>query len=103
MFAVDIRYTQDVQAHELVPKTCNIIKQAVGEHDGDILLFPGRGSINAVAKEIKGLAESADMAVHMPWSVGQIVQQAAITPDPQGRRKSYYLPILLKRVLPLKA
>ena len=89
MFPVDIRYTQDVQAHELVPKTCNIIKQAVGEHDGDILIFlPGRGSINAVAKEIKGLAESADMAVHMLYgALSKSVQQAAITPDPQGRRK----------------
>ena len=89
MFPVDIRYTQDVQAHELVPKTCNIIKQAVGEHDGDILVFlPGRGSINAVAKEIKGLAESADMAVHMLYgALNKSVQQAAITPDPQGRRK----------------
>lgn len=89
MFPVDIRYTQDVQAHELVPKTCNIIKQAVGEHDGDILVFlPGRGSINAVAKEIKGLAESADMAVHMLYgALSKSVQQAAITPDRQGRRK----------------
>ena len=89
MFPVDIRYTQDVQAHELVPKTCNIIKQAVGEHDGDILVFlPGRGSINAIAKEIKGLAESADMAVHMLYgALSKSVQQAAITPDPQVRRK----------------
>lgn len=89
MFPVDIRYTQDVQAHELVPKTCNIIKQAVGEHDGDILVFlPGRGSINAVAREIKGLAESADMAVHMLYgALSKSVQQAAIAPDPQGRRK----------------
>ena len=89
MFPVDIRYTQDVQAHELVPKTCNIIKQAVGEHDGDILVFlPGRGSINAVAKDIKGLAESADIAVHMLYgALSKSVQQAAIAPDPQGRRK----------------
>lgn len=89
MFPVDIHYTQDVQAHELVPKTCNIIKQAVGEHDGDILVFlPGRGSINAVAKEIKGLAESADMAVHMLYgALSKSVQQAAITPNPQDRRK----------------
>ena len=89
MFPVDIHYTQDVQAHELVPKTCNIIKQAVGEHDGDILVFlPGRGSINAIAKEIKGLAESADMAVHMLYgALSKSVQQAAITPDPQVRRK----------------
>ncbi len=89
MFPVDIRYTQDVQAHELVPKTCNIIKQAVGEHDGDILVFlPGRGSINAVAREIKGLAETADMAVHMLYgALSKSVQQAAIAPDPQGRRK----------------
>lgn len=89
MFPVDIRYTQDVQAHELVPRTCNIIKQAVGEHDGDILVFlPGRGSINAIAKEIKGLAESAGMAVHMLYgALSKSAQQAAITPDPQGRRK----------------
>ncbi len=89
MFPVDIRYTQDVQAHELVPKTCNIIKQAVGEHDGDILVFlPGRGSINAVAKDIKGVAESAGIAVHMLYgALSKSVQQAAITPDPQGRRK----------------
>ena len=89
MFPVDIRYTQDVQAHELVPKTCNIIKQAVAEHDGDILVFlPGRGSINAVAREIKGLAETADMTVHMLYgALSKSVQQAAIAPDPQGRRK----------------
>ncbi|MEC9169493.1 MAG: ATP-dependent helicase HrpB [Pseudomonadota bacterium] len=89
MFAVDIRYTQDVQAHELVPKTCNIIKQAVGEHDGDILVFlPGRGSINAVGKELKGFAESSDIAVHMLYgALSKSVQQAAIAPDPQGRRK----------------
>jgi ATP-dependent helicase HrpB len=89
MFPVDIRYTQDVQAHELVPKTCNIIKQAVGEHDGDILVFlPGRGSINAVAREIKGLAESADMVVHMLYgALSKSAQQAAIMTDPQGRRK----------------
>ncbi len=89
VFPVDIRYTQDVQAHELVPKTCNIIKQAVAEHDGDILVFlPGRGSINAVAREIKGLAETADMAVHMLYgALSKSVQQAAIAPDPQGRRK----------------
>ena len=89
MFPVDIRYTQDVQAHELVPKTCNIIKQAVGEHDGDILVFlPGRGSINAVGKELKGFAESSDIAVHMLYgALSKSVQQAAIAPDPQGRRK----------------
>ncbi|AFT76957.1 ATP-dependent helicase HrpB [Alteromonas macleodii str. 'Black Sea 11'] len=89
VFPVDIRYTQDVQAHELVPKTCNIIKQAVAEHDGDILVFlPGRGSINAVAREIKGLAETADMTVHMLYgALSKSVQQAAIAPDPQGRRK----------------
>ena len=89
VFPVDIRYTQDVQAHELVPNTCNIIKPAVAEHDGDILVFlPGRGSINAVAREIKGLAETADMAVHMLYgALSKSVQQAAIAPDPQGRRK----------------
>nr|WP_278385957.1 ATP-dependent helicase C-terminal domain-containing protein [Alteromonas mediterranea] len=89
VFPVDIRYTRDVQAYELVPKTCNIIKQAVGEHDGDILVFlPGRGSINAVAREIKGLAESADIAIHMLYgALSKSAQQDAITPDPHGRRK----------------
>ena len=89
MFPVDVRYTQDVQAYELVPKTSNLIKQAVSEHDGDILVFlPGRGSINAVAREIKGLAESADIAVHMLYgALGKLAQQASIAPDPQGRRK----------------
>nr|WP_256253867.1 ATP-dependent helicase HrpB [Alteromonas sp. V450] len=89
MFPVDIRYTQDMQAYELVPKTCNIIKQAVGEHDGDMLVFlPGRGSINAVAKEIKDLAESMEIAVHMlHGALSKSAQQAAIAPDPQGRRK----------------
>ncbi len=89
MFPVDIRYTQDVQAHELVHKICNIINQAVGEHAGDILVFlPGRGSINAVAKEIKGFIESADIAVHMLYgALSKSAQQAAIAPDPQGKRK----------------
>tara|TARA_Y100000588_G_scaffold349880_1_gene400592 strand:+ start:15120 stop:17804 length:2685 start_codon:yes stop_codon:yes gene_type:complete len=89
VFPVDIRYTRDVQAYELVPKTCNIIKQAVSEHDGDILVFlPGRGSINAVAREIKGLAESADIAIHMLYgALSKSAQQDAIAPDPHGRRK----------------
>ena len=66
MFPVDIRYMQYVSAHELVPKVGSVIKQAVAEHQGDILVFlPGRGSINAVARDIKPLAESADIALHM--------------------------------------
>ena len=89
MFPVEVRYTQDMQAYELVPKTCNIIKQAVGEHGGDMLVFlPGRGSINAVAKEIKDLAESMEIAVHMLYgALSKSAQQAAIAPDSQGRRK----------------
>ncbi|MBT3135759.1 DEAD/DEAH box helicase [Alteromonas sp. ALT199] len=89
MFPVDIRYTQDVQAYELVPKTCNILKQAVSEHEGDILVFlPGRGSINAVAREIKTLAENTDIAVHMLYgALSKLAQQAAIAPDPHNKRK----------------
>jgi len=89
MFPVDIRYMQDVSAHELVPKIGSVIKQAVAEHQGDILVFlPGRGSINAVARDIKPLAESADIALHTLYgALGKSAQQEAISKDATGRRK----------------
>lgn len=89
MFPVDIRYTQDVSAYELVSKVGSVIKQAVSEHQGDILVFlPGRGSINAVARDIKPLADSADIALHMLYgALSKSAQQGAISPDAAGRRK----------------
>lgn len=89
MFPVDIRYTQDVPAHELVQKVVNTIQQAVSEHQGDILVFlPGRGSINAVARDIRPLTEREDLALHMLFGAqSKSAQQEAITPDSNGRRK----------------
>ncbi len=89
MFPVDIRYTQDATPQELVQKTCSVLKQAVSEHDGDVLVFlPGRGSINAVARDIKALTESNDIALHMLYgALGKSAQQSAISPDQNGRRK----------------
>lgn len=88
-FPVEVRYGKDGLANDVVPRTIDMVKHALHAHDGDILVFlPGRGSINAVARDLSSQLERQDIALHRLYgALSKDAQQAAIMPDLEGRRK----------------
>lgn len=88
-FPVDVRYTKDSLASDVVPRVTDAVRHAVEAHDGDILVFlPGRASINAVARNLSAFIEQRDIALHCLYgALSKEAQHAAIAPDTQKRRK----------------
>lgn len=88
-FPIEVRYSKDGLASDVVPHTTDKVKQALQTHEGDILVFlPGRSSINAVARNLSHLAKGQDIALHCLYgALSKEAQQAAVLPDPDGRRK----------------
>jgi ATP-dependent helicase HrpB len=87
MFPVDVIYTgeQDVKQ---IPEACaRTIARAVKENEGDVLAFlPGQAEIGKCAEILK--RQLSGFAIHSLY--GQLAhqdQQAALLPDPSGRRK----------------
>jgi ATP-dependent helicase HrpB len=88
-FPVDVRYSKDGGASDVVPRTIDMVKHTLLTHSGDVVVFlPGRGSINAVARGLSSVIEREDVALHRLYgALSKELQQAAIAPDPDGRRK----------------
>ncbi|MCU7553358.1 ATP-dependent helicase HrpB [Alteromonas sp. ASW11-19] len=86
---VELRYCGNVQAAALHDQVARQVRQAVTEHDGDVLVFlSGRGAIGRVSSQISDLAERYNIVVHtLSGSMDKAGQQAAILPDPQQRQK----------------
>lgn len=87
LFPVDIRYTGDADAALLPEFTARVVKKAIKENEGDVLVFlPGQGEIKRseaiLRKELK------DIAIHTLY--GQLPpskQYAALMPDKSRKRK----------------
>ncbi len=87
MFPVDIHYTGESDEALLPELTARVVKKAVRENEGDILVFlPGQGEIKRseaiLRKDLKSVA------IHTLY--GQLPpakQYAALMPDKNGKRK----------------
>jgi ATP-dependent helicase HrpB len=88
-FPVNMHYSKDVLAHDVVSATAEMTTRVFSQHQGDVLVFlPGSGAIRGVAQRLSALVDKYDVALHSLFgAMGKDAQQAAINPDPQGRRK----------------
>jgi ATP-dependent helicase HrpB len=87
-YPVEVFYQPDTSAKPLYQKICHLTQRAFNQHDGDILVFlPGAWEIRQAAVSLQHLLPG-DVTIHALFSeLSQSEQQAAITPDPQGKRK----------------
>ncbi|REJ81021.1 MAG: ATP-dependent helicase HrpB [Bacteroidetes bacterium] len=88
LFPVDIRYAEQEAEHDIGLATAQTVKKALSENPhGDILVFlPGAGEIRRSAE----LLRSEEIQVEIHELYGDLpyrLQEAAILPDPHGRRK----------------
>ncbi len=86
-YPVTIHYTGEADIHILPELTANVVKKAIKETKGDILVFlPGQGEIN----QCKDLLSSSTAGIAIHTLYGQLPfnqQQAALMPDKNGKRK----------------
>jgi len=86
-FPVSIHYRPGTDIFHLPENMAQVIGEAMAEHQGDVLAFlPGQGEIKKTAALVK--ERFPGLAVYTLY--GQMAfgkQQAALLPDPQGRRK----------------
>ncbi|MFQ3237221.1 MAG: ATP-dependent helicase HrpB, partial [Paraglaciecola sp.] len=87
-YPVEVFYQPDTSQKPLYQKICRLTQWAFNHHDGDILVFlPGAWEIRQAAASLQN-SFPGDVSIHALFSeLSQSEQQAAITPDPQGRRK----------------
>ncbi|MGY0643875.1 MAG: ATP-dependent helicase HrpB [Paraglaciecola chathamensis] len=87
-YPIETNYRPDTSNGSIVDKTARLTLFAASEHQGDILVFlPGQGEIRRCER---ALAQSLtkDTQIHCLFSQQAMsAQEAALTPDPQGRRK----------------
>ena len=86
LFPVEIIYTGDADVFSLADQTSMIIKRAISETDGDILVFlPGQGEIHQVESQLRNLREIQIFPLYgaLPFSR----QWAAIQPHKDGKRR----------------
>lgn len=88
-FPVTVNYTKDVLAHEVIPLCADVVMHAVANHRGDILVFlPGSGAIHNLAARLSAHQQQNGYVIHTLYgAMGKQAQQAAILPDPKGKRK----------------
>lgn len=86
-YPVDVFYTQEQDIRLLPELASSVIRKAVKDHDGDVLVFlPGQGEI----KKCETLLKSALPNFSVLPLYGQLPpnkQRLAISPDKNGRRK----------------
>ena len=85
-FPVDIRYRATPSEQRMEHATANAVREALAEESGDVLVFlPGAGEIKRCAQL---LGDRQDVVLAPLYGdLPQAQQQAAIEPDPAGRRK----------------
>lgn len=88
-FPVEIRYLEREEKENIVQRVTSGVTQAIAEQDGDILVFlPGAGEIRRSANALSSKAK--EMALLICPLYGNLplkAQNAAIRPDPEGRRR----------------
>ncbi|HEY0055662.1 MAG TPA: ATP-dependent helicase HrpB [Pedobacter sp.] len=87
MYPVDIIYTNEQDLQQLPELTARTIAKAVKEQEGDLLAFlPGQAEIRKTAEILSRTLSS--FAIHSLYGqLSHAEQQAALMPDPHGRRK----------------
>ncbi|MXV16009.1 ATP-dependent helicase HrpB [Hufsiella ginkgonis] len=87
IYPVEVIYTEDCDPQQLPEQCASVINRALREKEGDVLAFlPGQGEITRCADLLKRNAASA-LVYPLYGQLPGIEQQAAILPDPHGRRK----------------
>jgi ATP-dependent helicase HrpB len=87
MYPVDIIYTNEQDIQQLPELSARTIARAVKEQEGDLLAFlPGQAEIRKTAEILNRTLSS--FAIHSLYGqLSHAEQQAALMPDPHGRRK----------------
>ena len=94
MFPVDVHYVAPLapapgRALRIDGHVTSVTLRALRDHEGDALVFlPGAGEIRRVADALAGSLPTAEYAVlPLYGDLGPAEQDAALLPDPRGRRK----------------
>lgn len=90
-YPVDTHYRPPRANDRLEANVSRVIREAIAEHDGDVLVFlPGAGEQRRVAERLSGdeqLARSRTVVHQLHGSMPLAAQTAAIAPAPAGTRK----------------
>jgi len=88
-FPVETVYRPPAAGTPLEKHMAAVIREASASHPGDVLAFlPGRGEIRRVQAELESGGIPADCVIRPLYGqLPQKEQEAAVLPDPQGRRK----------------
>jgi ATP-dependent helicase HrpB len=94
MFPVDVQYaappaTSPGHSPRIEGPVTAVTLRALRDHEGDALVFlPGAGEIRRVAEGLAGSLPAGEYAVlPLYGDLGAAEQDAALAPDPRGRRK----------------
>ncbi|MGH6630040.1 MAG: DEAD/DEAH box helicase, partial [Burkholderiales bacterium] len=91
LYPVDIRYATPRAAEPFDSALANAVLRALDETDGDILAFlPGAREIRAAQRRVEAHEYAAARAIGVYPLYGELAateQDAALLPDPAGRRK----------------
>jgi len=87
-FPVETHYRSSAQSRPVEPLVAEVVRQALRETKGDILVFlPGQREIRGVERLLQD-SLSKRIALHTLFSeAGAARQQAALSPPPEGMRK----------------
>ncbi len=87
MFPVDIIYTGEQDIYQLPQLAARTVSRAIREKEGDVLVFlPGQAEITTCAELLKGTWDDVGI-FPLYGELSYAEQQAALLPDPGGRRK----------------
>ena len=88
MYPVETRYARFASEKPLEVRIADAVARALASEEGDILVFlPGMREIRRVEEKLQGQSNE-DVVVHiLHGDLSAIVQEAALTPAPQGKRK----------------
>ncbi|MBU2978601.1 ATP-dependent helicase HrpB [Alteromonas sp. C1M14] len=88
-FPVTEVYIGNTEARETVSKVVSVVANSLATDEGDILVFlPGAAMIRKVAQHLAANRASLDVMIHTLYGrMTKSEQDAAIKPDPRGRRK----------------
>ncbi|HSR51974.1 MAG TPA: ATP-dependent helicase HrpB [Acidobacteriota bacterium] len=86
---VDVRYAPRPRGESIQAGALAGIRTALKETSGDLLVFlPGAGEIRGTASGLEDEEGASDLEIHPLYgNLPQQAQDAAVRPDPRGRRK----------------
>lgn len=88
-FPIDTRYLAFPHQGHIEPKVAEVVKRAIQEEDGDVLVFlPGQREIRRVETILNEANLQPHISVHSLYGeANDEQQQAALSPAPRGTRK----------------